>query len=904
MLVSDNLSAAIKAVIDTARNIAQGKIDPVFIIVPDRFTLQAEKLLLADGGCYLNTHIITFSRLFHLVHNELGGTGFLEQVLDKTSAVLFMWRAVQNVRDELLWFKRSVDHYAFAEKIFNTINQLTSSLVDFETLHKNTRADTVTAKKMHDITVIRRAYKKETSEYTDSSGQLGFLIENIKYSKQLTNSKIFITGFEHLSVQREAVITELIKKAKSVTAGVRAGSELENFISAACFDLGFAAQREKVVQSDQKLENRTETIQVNTFDSVGAEAEWAANQICALTKTKGVRFRDITVCLCDFEKSVKIWTQVFTECSIAVNADVGESLLENQFVQYLKEYLALAASGRQEHFINIIKSSYSGLGADDEFELENLALKSNMRSNQITEPYVKALKKCKTAGEFVRQLRKIKGPEIPKLDELLQIIERISDDMPLEIMQFLNLFTTLASATKVSEIPEYSDAVTLVSTAEHQPYFTEYLFIAGITEPTFPAHQDDTDIITGQDLNNIAVRIEPSCTLTNIRNKIHAVDILASFTKQCFLSSNDNESALDQIFFNIVGQSLTQQQSKSNPRQDDIASKTYATALVLRAIAEGTAYTDPIYYNSVLRSLGLWDLPLVELFGPHNNISRGQALFFKNLTGRITQIENFYKCPYYHFLQNGLSVHPREIYSYGELRFQLAPNIMGTIIHKIAEEFTNRIIKNGSLDNFNTQKEMQEAVSTVFTNRKFDFLLKDASYAPVVSGIRRESKKVAEQIFSGIKDSAYFPRFTELPLSKPFGGITLKGKADRIDTAEINGREHAVVFDYKTGSDSGFSLKKMEAGIKLQLPLYLSLLPEKYIPDGAYYLPLSGGYCFDEDNAKAHGITKNIAEVVAKSEKLAMLAIDKITRGVVAPLPADKKTCDYCLARAMCKEAL
>ena len=218
---------------------------PVLIIVPDRFTLQAEKILMRDTQCLLNVRVITFSMLYNLLSEELktpvaGATpplGKGELVLDKTTAVLFTWRAIQAVRTDLVYFNRSVDQYAFAEKMFNTVNQLTSCMADFKNLAKNSNND-VTKRKMQDIQTIHAKYKELTAEYTDGAGMLGWLIDNVGKSKIVKSAHIFITGFEHLSVQRAEVVRGLMQHAGEFVAGARKGSEFEQVLNQIRFEMG------------------------------------------------------------------------------------------------------------------------------------------------------------------------------------------------------------------------------------------------------------------------------------------------------------------------------------------------------------------------------------------------------------------------------------------------------------------------------------------------------------------------------------------------------------------------------------------------------------------------------------------------------------------------------------------
>jgi ATP-dependent helicase/DNAse subunit B len=247
---AENHCAAVEKVLGAASKFARsnqsrGVLPPVFISVPDRLTMQAEKILTSGGGL-LNARVLTFSMLYHVLRGACGGVttqavgsvggGVDAQVLDKTSAGLYMWRAINDVRGNLVYFGRSVDQYAFAEKMFNTVNQLQSSLVDFNHLEKNAH-DTVTKRKMHDIAIIRARYVELTAGYIDGGGQLAWLIDNIGRCDLIKTAHVYVTGFEYLSIQRAEVVRLLARYSASFTAGARDESEFWGFYDEMRFNM-------------------------------------------------------------------------------------------------------------------------------------------------------------------------------------------------------------------------------------------------------------------------------------------------------------------------------------------------------------------------------------------------------------------------------------------------------------------------------------------------------------------------------------------------------------------------------------------------------------------------------------------------------------------------------------------
>jgi len=846
LVSSNNLCQAVEETLGLS---VSADLTPVFIIVPDRFTLQAERILLLQKSCLFNVRVVTFSMLFNILQEELGAE---VRVLDKTSAVLFMWRAIQQVKNDLVWFSRSAGHYAFAEKMFNTANQLSSSMVDFDKLEANAKAE-ITRKKMHDIALIRSAYKKLIAEYTDSSGVLWWLIENIRHSAIIKDAKVFIAGFQHLSVQRCAVVAELIKFAKEFVAGYQKDSEFERLMAETLIN---AKCRHASVQA-----KKTNSVELRNFDTVQDEAVWVANEICKLVKIDGVRFRDTVVT----SDEPTVFAQVFAQNGIGVNVDVGDDLLKAPLTQFLKEYLLLAATGGQMHFVSIIKNVCSGLSAEEEFDVESKALKSGMRGNDSTAVWVKRLQKCKTVKEFcgvLAQIAEVGQDDVvrKKLLELLETVCRASVDQKITVSEFINMFVALASATKVSDIPPLADAVLIVSAAEYQPSFVPYVFVTGANDGAFPIQQDDTDIITVTDIANLSVKVEPSANLQNARNRQNAVDIMKSATTKLYLS--------------FVGQNPSELVEKMKPASDEtqIASKTFAAHTVLKAIGDGSAFDDMEYYGGVLKSLDLEDMQYLNLNPNMANLSVPDKLFFPSGKVGVTQLESFRKCPYYHFLQNGLRIFPRE-------RNKIAANVMGTIIHKLAEEFTREIIRVGcdGLANFDADAEMKKVVERVLYIEEFRYMVADPRNAPVISNLKKEAKVMAREIVRQVKQSKYFPTFVERSMQGEIAGITVRGQADRVDVDDEN---HAVIIDYKTGVIDKQSL---------QLPLYMQFLGGDYVADSAYYFSLKPGN-FKAVEAKQDNVVNIASEILAQ-----------IKKGVIAPNPKDKNVCRYCVAFGMCQ---
>jgi len=923
---TNNLSSSIDEVLTMAETNARVNTKPTYIIVPDRFTLEAERKLLKISPCLLNTRVLTFTMLYNLITSE---TETQPNILDKTKAVLFMWHAIESVRDSLVWFNKSSGHYTFAEKMFNTINQLTSSLVDFENLEKNAHV-TITRKKMHDISLIYKKYCQITQDYTDSAGMLGFLIKEIKSSLLIKDASIYMCGFEHLSIQRLAVVNELIKHAAQTTIGIKEKSELEDQLTPMLFELKDvkihnvqAKVNDRIVNLySQNTRTKLDNVYVLQYKTPHIEAAHIANQVRGLLNN-GINPNDIKVLLCDYENTYQIFEQFFNHCNVPLNLDVGIPLVKTSLAIFFRDILALANHDTAETFIPILKSKYININPKCEFQIENFCIKTNFGLSSFLEKndleiepetkhslenilrFIKEISKSKTIMHFsdgLLQLAKtleIEEDSIEKicLDKTISILEvlgQVIGEKSVDVFEYSNLFATLTVATKISTIPTYANRVILVNSTEYQPSFVPYLFIANIHDGVFPVTRPDTDILTELDIRAMAVTIEPTVTMQNIRSRNQCLDTLSSFTEKLFLSTVATNTLNEEVNTSEIIARILELDLNAELEYTQINSKHFAMNQVLQSIGNDTAFSDMVHYNSILQSVGLESFEIPNLHSQEFNIRNGKNLFAQNECISVTTLESFFSCPYYNFLTKGLRLRERP-------RYRVGSDVMGNLIHKIIEEYTEEFIRQ---KNTPTDAQLSKIIGKAFENTQFKYFTNDPNNKPLVELLKKEIRILVNQINAQISTSSYKPKYVEKSLSQKTGDITLIGKVDRVDTMLKENNKHAFVIDYKTGSNVDFKLRDVYTGTKLQLPLYSDMLSrEGYTADGAAYFQLKSGL---SKETKLKGIidytSEEIESVMNYAKHIATDAIKHMKDGVIKKASISEKVCGYCPAKALCSQ--
>ncbi len=808
---------------------AQPLLAPVYVLVPDRFTLQAERFLLQQKPNLLNTRVVTFSMLYRLVSEEINFRQTPVEILDKTSAVLNLWTAIHKIQGQLTWFKNSAGHYDFAEKMFNTINQMRSSCVDFTILEAQAQT-AVAKKKYHDINLIYQAYCQLIAPRTDSSGMLEFLTAHIAESTAMQNAEIFVCGFTSLSPARLQVLNTLCQTAQQVTI---AASESE-----LCAQL--SAYKPYTIEVDT-FAPKTVTVRNETERG---EANIVIAKIVQLI-ADGVPPEDIVVLLTEFDTLAPVWQVVAEKYQLPVNLDVGDKLSTLPEAKYLRDLLEVLVNDNAENTLSLLYNSCNTIAEQDLFTLDNQIVAGDLRARMV--PAIKTLKAVKDIPALCAQLKELTTNE--KLQTILDQIATECREQPYNLREFIALFWTLCSATKVSNIPQYIDRVLIAPVNDWVPTRVQYLFIANCTAENFPQPQSDDDILQEADL--VGTQITPTPSLQRERNFRHAELLRTVATKQ--------------IIFSGTHEDFT-----------------------------------PVAYQPCVQ----FTWPDADFF--QSPITQGRALFFPENRVNTTMVEKFYSCPYLNFIQNGLKLKPRPIH-------RLEANTVGSAIHEALQEYFTHgdlskalaVARNKLAFDYppltkNIEKEIRfiiKRLTEIFANSKFNLgtqtevcVKRDLKHGLTLMGrvdrvdvattengrafllldykTGHVAGSTAKQIYLGEK--LQLPVYSSI-LAKQLG-------TDKDHHASIVGAGYLPLASGYAADEKEYTIKGfVNQELKDMIP------PSLIKPKAHYYL--------DADL---------IAKICQKANDLVDEAIEKILAGCVAPQAVAEHVCDFCPVATMC----
>lgn len=442
---------------------------------------------------------------------------------------------------------------------------------------------------------------------------------------------------------------------------------------------------------------------------------------------------------------------------------------------------------------------------------------------------------------------------------------------------FLETYKTYYESMTISMPPISSN--TLFIADFNASYITNFkhIFVFGSNEGVLPSFKLDNGLVTDEEINKLpnANKINPTIAIINKRRNFKLFDLVFRAKEQLHLSYFLNGKDGKQYPNNLVNslcKLLNVNINKGSYVLDylSISNK----ALNINNIVFNNL-TPTIAFNNLLDSMKSWNVfsdninfrKLLTALYKCNNLEFSNEIInnyntngiysnLKNLnlisnkSTSVSQIENYYSCPYKHFVSYGLRLKD-------DIANQFKPNDIGTIIHNILSVIVPYALDN--MDNVDVSlNNAKEELAKVLSSTDYLEIAKNPKNAYVIKSLYRELERVCLAVINEIKISNFKPNKKYLEYSFKKGSlvindINIRGTIDRIDTFNDN----FVIIDYKTGDNNFDGYDDVFSGKKLQLLIYAkAFMNESNLNvSGAFYLPLSNGFSDSEEGAyKLRGV--------------------------------------------------
>lgn len=415
------------------------------LVVPDQFTLEAERELLAHSGAkaLMDVEVLSLSRLGYRLLEELGGSK--RTFIDKYGRHMILSSIAAEEREKLQVFKGLEEKNSFIELVNNFISEMKQFNCGADELAEIARSvsdGSYTQRKLEDLYLLYSEYEAAIrGKYTDSEDYIDLFLGKISRSELVAGNHIWIYGFDSFAPKALSVIGELMQYAADVNLVLTyddkreardadlfalAETVIRNFENLAerrsievrkrAIPKTYTAERaDKIQFIEQELYalparkyarggQNTNPAEDGASEAAAAadsltlvaaanlynEAESAACYVLELVRDFGYRFSDIKVICNDQETRGPILKRVFKEYGIDLVSDTSKDILQSSIVQYITALMDVVVEKyRTDLMIKMLKSGFGDLTNDEITDLENYAIKYKIRGTMWKRPFVR-----------------------------------------------------------------------------------------------------------------------------------------------------------------------------------------------------------------------------------------------------------------------------------------------------------------------------------------------------------------------------------------------------------------------------------------------------------------------------------------------------------------------------------
>ena len=458
-------------------------------------------------------------------------------------------------------------------------------------------------------------------------------------------------------------------------------------------------------------------------------------------------------------------------------------------------------------------------------------------------------------GEGLSFEAKVTAQAQEKFEGVLTQAEAVLGERHVKLDEFIKTLSAGVASVKISVIPVYNDCVIFANMAKARKHDIKFLALLGANYGAMPIVKSDSKLLSDRniaDLVNAGVNVEPQIFTENRRERFSLFQLLQEPTDRLYVSytlTDGADSLVPSSFVNELSLLFTangQALAPSRLADEDIYTESQAIAKVIlnnRRLQDSQMVQVPSF--NALSELFSDKIALYAFTkeGKAVVIDRGGELYLKNSATSVSQLTDFFKCPYRFYIEYGLNVKPRSV-------AELNSAELGNVLHAVLEEYV-RDMDLAESDNVTEEK----------AQKWFDYAMRDDFHKgmrndPKMVGVLTQLKAESCRMCKVVKQQLVNSNFTNLATELAFGGsselppvvvefsggkFSLVGKIDRVDVKD--GR--FIVIDYKSGSAAAsFHEKDLYVGHKMQLPVYVRAVEQIYKmkPAGFYYFNMHDNF--------------------------------------------------------------
>lgn len=867
------------------------------IVVPDKYSLQAEKAILQNlGDSLFNVRVLGLTKLANEILKEMG---VKSDTVSEMESLLLTQKAIDEVAENFKVFRKG--DFGFCQEMHKLIGQLKSSCVEKDDLA--IQSSGLSGSKYHDIKLVLEKYNELLGGRLDANEKL-LLASKFAGEKSLKNKHFYFGYFEAFTAEGYALLETLISFAESLSfscaQSVSIGNDylyekdIKEKVTKIAIQKGASISVKKGKGDFSKIKNALlrgvlsyEKIKCenNGFFSVfGArdreeEVDFTAKTIFYLLH-RGYKYRDIGIYVSDLSKYEAALSQIFSKYDFVYFIDKPISAQQTLIARAINALFNVVRKGYQKEdlislFQNPVFSSYNLVEQVLKRDISGKRGYKIYLSQQFpADWFFEEQQKCHSTKEYVKLIDKLlvgvennfddfwreqsqdylKEESINRqafklIRDCLVLLEKYDSIISCE--EFAQRLEELLKMTDLSSPPTYVDGLSIGDATNSSMETKQIVFILG--GESLPCQVSEGGLLSDEELKaNSQKEISPTIRMINRRNRFKLFSLLSTAKERLIITCqtlNDEGKKIElPSYIKSLNEIFSQREEKLS---FFLEGGTLSRNGFLLSVGSRQDLLQNHYRHLSQKDREELGIQLeLSLNRDENRVNLSldaEKLFFPDGRFSASQLETYFSCPFKHFVRYGLNIKEKE-------QRDFSPVDVGNICHKMAEIYVRHYLAgdNCEIRDF-VNVNFYDIIKTLDLKEKFDEC-QDKKQVEIylknylISFLRDVDR---ELIHSSLKPLSQEKFVSNISLA----GLTLKGRADRVD----QGGGYFKIIDYKTGKTKDI-LKELYFGNKLQLFLYANAIQEesKLKVGGVFYFNAKFEYAkSDEDKKLLKGLARN-----------------------------------------------
>lgn len=867
------------------------------IIVPDKFSLNAEKMFLDENDLTVNfnTRIFSLSKLASaIIEKKL----IDKKIIDKTQSLMIISSIIKENINNFKYFKNIKDINSFAEDVFNSLSQLLSS--NFEKENENITG--LLKNKFDDINLILNIYKQKRAEVlVDSSYKFDLFLSEIKNSEIIKTSNFYFGMFNNFTPQVKKIIKEIYLNSKSCNFSCSFSENRVNNNEVLDF-YKLLDKQIKIIKEDSlneinkfintnfftskqdKFNLKNDEIKIYEAKNPDEEIDNVIYNIKKDVLLDKLRFNDICVACASEEKYKDIIEKKFAKANISYFEDTSISLKDFSYFRFLLDLLNSINNLKLNVIINLIDSGYIDIDEkiihnfksfiykynienfdnvkkyeifstekeyeDFNFITNNIVLKINNLHNkkfnnvyEFFDDFDNLLKEFNVKEKLKEKTTEFLDSDIKKYKQFLQLEDKF-EAIKQNILDYYNEDFNLNKLIYFFNICLQNMNVSLASTSVDSvfvgdslnSYFKNYkkIYIVGATSLDFPNLKNSNGIFSDDEVKQIeTTEISPKIEDINSLNFYRCMQLILSSENLVISYPNENNDGVKNFPSIFIKNFLKRFNLKM--LKVNIDSLNLLDFNEILNILPFKLYDINSYEREFYKQEGKVKDVILEIL-KHKNVIEFKNTEKQKIDLGLLKSGSFSSSSLEDYFACSYRYFYKDVLKLKKIeQVKLDARIFGNIIHNCCYYFAEKIIKKSDVDILT----MNKIIDFVLNKPEYEFLKLDKTKNAIISNLKVEIIKLFNFILKQQESCEFKIAKAEYLFKTQIDGVNFKGFIDRIDETE----DEFIIIDYKTGKTI-IDYEEIILNKKIQLILYAKIL-EKILNKkcvGVFYLTLNDNY--------------------------------------------------------------